>query len=101
MSHLGDNGAESEEELQGLLENMMSQLMSKDVLYEPLKELHSKFPAYLKDNAATLKAEDKQRFEAQQKIVTEIVDIFEDPTYSADNSEQGIKIVTLMNTVRV
>lgn len=33
---------ESEEELQGLLENMMSQLMSKAVLYEPLKELSDK-----------------------------------------------------------
>ena len=33
---------ESEEELNGLLETMMSQLMSKEVLYEPLKELHDK-----------------------------------------------------------
>ena len=35
-------GEESEEELKGILETMMSQLMSKDVLYEPLKELHDK-----------------------------------------------------------
>ena len=33
---------ESEEDLRGILEPMMSQLMSKDVLYEPLKELHDK-----------------------------------------------------------
>ena len=33
---------ESEEELKGILETMMSQLMSKEVLYEPLKELHDK-----------------------------------------------------------
>ena len=79
----------------------MSQLMSKDVLYEPLKELHTKFPAYLKDNAATMKAEDKQRFESQQKIVTQIVEIFEDPSYSPENADQGIKIVNLMNTVRL
>jgi len=35
-------GPQSEEELNGLLETMMSQLMSKEVLYEPLKELHEK-----------------------------------------------------------
>ena len=35
-------GAGSEEELNGLLESMMGQLMSKEVLYEPLKELHDK-----------------------------------------------------------
>lgn len=36
------DGAESEQGLQGVLEAMMSQLMSKEVLYEPLKELHEK-----------------------------------------------------------
>ena len=36
------DGVESEDELKGILETMMSQLMSKDVLYEPLKELHEK-----------------------------------------------------------
>lgn len=41
LSQLGD-GEESEEQIQGLLESMMAQLMSKDVLYEPLKELGDK-----------------------------------------------------------
>ena len=36
------DGVESEDELKGILETMMSQLMSKDVLYEPLKEVHEK-----------------------------------------------------------
>lgn len=35
LSQLWEGGEESEEELQGILESMMSQLMSKDVLYEP------------------------------------------------------------------
>ena len=38
---MGGDG-EAEEGLQGLLETMMSQLMSKEVLYEPLKEMHEK-----------------------------------------------------------
>lgn len=78
---------------------MMTQLMSKDVLYEPLKELHEKFPSYLKDNAATLKPEDKQRYEAQQKLVTEIIAIFENSSYTPEDQEKGVRIVTLMNTV--
>lgn len=100
LASLGENGGESEEELQRMLETMMSQLMSKDVLYEPLKELHEKFPAYLKDNAATIKAEDKQRYETQQHIVAKIIDIFEDPKYTPEDQDKGIQIVTLMNTVR-
>ena len=42
LAQLGDGGEETEEQIQGLLESMMAQLMSKDVLYEPLKELHEK-----------------------------------------------------------
>ena len=39
----GAEGGEAEDtELQGMLETMMRQLMSKDVLYEPLKELSEK-----------------------------------------------------------
>lgn len=38
----GGEGGENEEELQGMLEMMMNSLMSKEVLYEPLKELGDK-----------------------------------------------------------
>lgn len=37
-----EGDGETEEGLQGFLETMMSQLMSKEVLYEPLKEMHGK-----------------------------------------------------------
>lgn len=41
LNNMGGDG-EAEDGLQGLLETMMSQLMSKEVLYEPLKEMHEK-----------------------------------------------------------
>lgn len=41
LGKMGEGG-EGDEDLQGILESMMSQLMSKEVLYEPLKELHDK-----------------------------------------------------------
>ena len=110
---------ESEEELKGILETMMSQLMSKEVLYEPLKELHDKvrtsqpcslsyvhssppqFPSYLKDNDATLSAEDKTRYASQSKVVAQIVATFEDPSYTDDDAQKGLKIVELMQEVRI
>jgi peroxin-19 len=41
LSNFG-SGIENEEELGGFLENMMKQLLGKEVLYEPLKELSDK-----------------------------------------------------------
>lgn len=40
-----EDNFENNEELQSMLEGMMHQLISKDVLYEPLKELHEKVSA--------------------------------------------------------
>jgi peroxin-19 len=46
LSSLGDlkldEDAEGGENIESMLETMMSQLMSKDILYEPLKELDTK-----------------------------------------------------------
>ncbi|KAI0354082.1 Pex19-domain-containing protein [Trametes cingulata] len=94
------DATDSEDELKGLLENMMSQLMSKEVLYEPLKELHDKFPSYLQDNASKLSAEDKTRYEAQSKVVAQIVATFEDPSYTDDDPQKGLKVVELMQEMQ-
>jgi len=99
LSQLGEGG-ENEEELEGIIEGMMKQLMSKSILYEPLKELSDKFPSYLADNASTIKPEDKQRYLSQQKLVDEIVAIYDDPKYAEDNVEQNAKITTLMNEMQ-
>ncbi|EPQ51527.1 Pex19 protein, partial [Gloeophyllum trabeum ATCC 11539] len=96
----GTLGEGEEGELQGLLESMMSQLMSKEVLYEPLKELHDKFPSYLSENAATLSDADKSRYQQQYKCVTKIVQIFEEPGYSDEDAEKGKTIVELMNEMQ-
>ncbi|KAI0764748.1 Pex19 protein family-domain-containing protein [Fomes fomentarius] len=102
FSRLGADldSTESEEELKGMLETMMSQLMSKDVLYEPLKELHDKFPSYLEDHASTLSTEDKTRYDKQSKVVAQIVATFEDSSYTDDDPQKGLKIVELMQEMQ-
>jgi len=96
LGKLGDN----DEDLQGVLESMMSQLMSKEVLHEPLKELHDKFPSYLADNASKLSEEDKQRYQSQQICITKIIAVFENPKYSEDDPEIGLQVVSLMNEMQ-
>ncbi|KAF9050731.1 Pex19 protein [Hymenopellis radicata] len=86
---MGEDGGD-ENEMANVLETMMSQLMSKDILYEPLKELHGKFPAYL----ATLpKNEDRERYEKQSNCVGEVLKVFEAPGYS-DSKVFDVKRVT-------
>ena len=118
MSSLGDMGGEgdTEEGLQGFLETMMSQLMSREVLYEPLKEMHEKvwqftnpliqptssceqFPGYLIENEHKLSQQDKDRYTKQQKTVAQIVAVFGAKDYSEEDPEAGLKVMALMNEV--
>ncbi|KAG1899936.1 Pex19 protein family-domain-containing protein [Suillus fuscotomentosus] len=97
LSQLGD---EDEEEMQGVLEAMMGQLMGKDVLYEPLKELSDKFPGYLKANATTLTSDDKSRYDAQIICIMQLLEIFESKDYADDDDKTRIKIVELMGELQ-
>ncbi|GAA5976349.1 hypothetical protein JCM10908_005468 [Rhodotorula pacifica] len=75
----GLEGLDSDEGLQGMLDDMMKQLMSREMLYEPLKELADKYPAYLSTHGASLSSTDRERYEKQRVIVCEIVAAFEEP----------------------
>ena len=59
------------------------------------------FPSYLEDHANTLSAEDKTRYAAQSKVVTQIVAAFEAPNYSDGDPAQGLHIVELIQEVRL
>ncbi|KAJ7223064.1 Pex19 protein family-domain-containing protein [Mycena pura] len=85
-----------EAELAGFLENMMGELMSKDVLYEPLKELADKLPPYLAHPPASLTPDDRARYEAQLERVRAILAVFDAPTFSDTDPKTRESIVALM-----
>ncbi|KAJ1018692.1 hypothetical protein NDA13_006379 [Ustilago tritici] len=97
----GLEGAMDNPELTKMLEGMMDDLMSRDILYEPLKELRDKYPAYLAgEESKGISEEDRKRYELQSKYIDEIVRIFEQPGYDAKNKEQGGRIQELMNQMQ-
>ncbi|GAA6005829.1 hypothetical protein JCM11491_004025 [Sporobolomyces phaffii] len=109
LSQLGDLGGE--EGLQGMLDEMMKQLMSREMLYEPLKELSEKYPAYLTSARSTLPPADLERYEKQHSIVVSIVSKFEEPgadkplddqtdaekERSTERTEEVVDLVAKMN----
>ena len=97
----GGTGGESgdDSDLSNLFLNMMHQLTSKELLYEPMKELNEKFPDWLQENRPTLKKEDLERYETQQSIVKDIVSKFEEPSYSDSHEKDRSFIWEKMQTV--
>ncbi|KAK3685765.1 Pex19 protein family-domain-containing protein [Podospora appendiculata] len=96
----GLDGDGNEEELSKMLLGMMDQLTNKEILYEPMKELNEKFPGWLVKNRATTSADDLKRYEEQQVLVKEIVDKFEQHTYSDDNKVDREYIVDKMQKMQ-
>lgn len=97
----GLEGEGNEEEFSKMLMGMMDQLTNKEILYEPMKELHEKFPGWMEKNRDKVPAEELSRYEAQQTLVREIVLKFEDASFSDSNKADREYIVDRMQKVSV
>ena len=60
-----------------ILESMMKSVLSKELLYPPLKELSDKYPDWLADQRQSLGPEEFKRYNGQYTIVRELVEVFE------------------------
>lgn len=99
MKELQAGGGGGEEDFNKMLMGMMSQLTNKEILYEPMKELYDKFPAWLEENRAKTDKEDLARYEEQHAMVKQIVERFEKKGYSDDNEDDREYIVERMQRV--
>lgn len=99
MKELQAGGGGGEEDFNKMLMGMMSQLTNKEILYEPMKELYDKFPAWLEENRAKTGKEDLGRYEEQHAMVKQIVERFERKGYSDENEEDREYIVERMQKV--
>lgn len=99
MQTSSSEGAESEEDFSKMLMGMMEQLTNKDILMEPMKELHDMFPAWMAKNKSKVKQDDLNRYEIQERLVGEIVGRFNDKGYSDSNPHDREFIVERMQQV--
>lgn len=80
--------------MESMVETMMQQLLSKDILYEPMKEIGERYPKWLEDHKSTLSEEDYNRYSHQYKLIQELNVVYD--------SEPGNfnKIVELMQKMQ-
>ncbi|CAI5991605.1 unnamed protein product [Closterium sp. NIES-65] len=66
------------QDMAGLMDAVMQQLLSKDVLHGPMRDLHARYPAWLAANAATLPPDDLARYERQQRAIGRLCALYEE-----------------------
>lgn len=95
----GGEGGAGEEDFSGMLVNMMEQLTSREVLYEPMKELSEKYPAWIEKNEEVTPKAEMEKYKGQFEIVKQIVTKFEEPGYKDENEVQRQYIIECMQKV--
>ncbi len=60
-----------------VVDNVMKQLLDRDVMYEPMKEVCTRFPKYLAEHKKTLSPEEYTRYGTQYQYFQRIVHVYE------------------------
>lgn len=55
----------------------MRQLLSKEVLYEPMKEIGERYPEWLESNKSELSKEDLARYTRQHEFIKQLCQVYE------------------------
>ncbi|CAI5730459.1 unnamed protein product [Peronospora destructor] len=64
-------------DFQDLVDGMMQQLLAKDVMYDPMKQICDRYPEWLDEKKPLLSKEDYERYGKQYQYFQQIVAIYE------------------------
>lgn len=106
---MGGMGAGGDQDFGGLLDGMMKQLMTREILEEPLSELAEKYPPYLEEQekklrdeqgAATVSREQLDTYRKQHAIVLDILATFRRSDYSDSNDQLKTQVTEKMTAMQ-
>lgn len=101
LAGLGSGGSgDGEFDMSKLLTDMLEQLSSKEVLYEPIKDLNTKFPDYLKEKEGKIPAEEHANYTKQYEVTKEILAVFDAPGYDNDNQAHRDNVNNLLESLQ-
>ncbi|XP_004508903.1 peroxisome biogenesis protein 19-2-like [Cicer arietinum] len=69
------------QDMESIMETMMQQLLSKEILHEPMKEIGERYPKWLEEHKASLSKEDYDRYSHQYELIRNLNEVYEkDPS---------------------
>lgn len=64
-------------DFQDLVDGMMQQLLSRDIMYEPMKQICERYPEWLAEKESLLSKEDYERYGKQYQYFQQIIAVYE------------------------
>jgi peroxin-19 len=82
------------QDMESIVETMMQQLLSKEILHEPMREIGERYPKWLEEHKASLSKEEYDRYYHQYELIKELTVVYE------TDSENFNKIMDLMQKMQ-
>ncbi|XP_059172940.1 peroxisomal biogenesis factor 19-like [Physella acuta] len=99
----GEEGGLGDEALGGMggmFQSMVRQLLSKELLYQPLKEVSQKYESYLEEKQHTLEPEKLMTYRKQQEIIENVVKHLEDDSDDHTQEEKNARFEVLLDLLQ-
>ncbi|XP_057467071.1 peroxisome biogenesis protein 19-1-like [Actinidia eriantha] len=65
------------QDMESIVETMMQQLLSKEILHEPMKEIGERYPKWLEEHKSKLSKDDYERYSHQYKLIKDLIEVYE------------------------
>ncbi|KAH1075001.1 hypothetical protein J1N35_027329 [Gossypium stocksii] len=65
------------QDMESIVESMMQQLLSKEILHEPMKEIGEGYPKWLEEHKSSLSKEEYERYSNQYELMKELNGVYE------------------------
>lgn len=82
------------QDMDSIVETMMQQLLSKEILHEPMKDIVEKYPKWLEDNRDKISKEEYDRYNNQLDLMVKLIQVYE------NDPENMTKIFDIMQNMQ-
>ncbi|ORX79752.1 Pex19 protein [Anaeromyces robustus] len=89
-----------DEDFCDILSGVIDQLMSKELLYDSMKDLADRYPSWIEENKNKLSKKEIENYQNQYACCKEIVDIFEKYDSNEISKEDNKKVSDLMQKMQ-
>ncbi|KAJ8526768.1 hypothetical protein K7X08_029245 [Anisodus acutangulus] len=77
VENMGNDAMMEEWDMESIVETMMQQLLSKEILHEPMKEIEERYPKWLEDNKVKLSTEEYERYKHHYELIRDLNKVYE------------------------
>jgi len=90
---------ESNPELSDMMEGLMERFMSKEVLYEGLSELHTKFQEWMETKGDTLSESDRVQYQTQLDSIQRVLAVYDANENDENTSAEAEALLKQMESL--